>query len=759
MRIKINFKSVVLYAVYTAVCICVNCAVKGAPLSLGLCFAMLVCGTNLIATPALYVVASAVSVNWLTSVLSLFEGAFLAAVTFLYRRAHKKIRYESAAYLAIALAPFVAFSDWQGINDLYITDNPYIIKAVAAAVIMVYAFFCLKSVYALIYRLYRCKLRADEIVCLAVMYTVSGIGLYNVVGLYPFLALCAGLTVLAVRLFRSPAAVILSCIAAIPCAVAALDVNAITALVILSIIALTFLSAGRAAPSAVSLIAGAAYFYFTGAFHVELPYAVLNGVVLAAACILPVIPADKKLKEIRDSLEVKKRLPATAEERFRYETGEKLFKTSEVFREIERAFTNLDEALDDGALRARMLEDVKDKLCANCERYKRCAKTPVYTGFKHLLDSGCMKGKVSLVDLPADVTVNCSRPADVINEMNKQLANYRRLTIDAENARNGRKLLANQAKGIAEVLKSCAVDLSRKENDYAELEKSVSDALAAGGISCPEIRIRGEGNLQLMVTVVGKVRIASVRQTIEKTTGAKFILKDKIIYDADKSCLIFVTPPPYDAAFGVAYAVKDGEKVSGDTHSVIKINEHSFLMALSDGMGSGEYAHKVSATTISLIEAFYRAEMPSDTVLETINKLMCYSKDERFTCIDIAAIDLNTLCASFIKIGSPAGIIVRQGEIKVLESTSLPMGILESIHPTVCEERLRCDDIVVFMSDGITSSFPSTTDLYAFLETLKPLNPQNLAERILNGAKEQTGGKAVDDMTVVCVRLFANTAQ
>jgi len=30
-------------------------------------------------------------------------------------------------------------------------------------------------------------------------------------------------------------------------------------------------------------------------------------------------------------------------------------------------------------------------------------------------------------------------------------------------------------------------------------------------------------------------------------------------------------------------------------------------MALSDGMGSGEYARKVSESAISLIEAFYRA--------------------------------------------------------------------------------------------------------------------------------------------------------
>ena len=243
-------------------------------------------------------------------------------------------------------------------------------------------------------------------------------------------------------------------------------------------------------------------------------------------------------------------------------------------------------------------------------------------------------------------------------------------------------------------------------------------------------------------------------EIISETAEKKYILKDKLCYDNEKSCFVFGAPPRLDAAFGVAYAIKSGEKVSGDTHSVIKINEHSFLMALSDGMGSGEYAKKVSATAISLIEAFYRAEMPEGTVLKTINKLLSFNRDERFTCIDVAAVNLDTGTADFVKIGSPAGIIVREGEIKVLESQSLPLGILDNLRPTVCTEQLKNGDIVVFMSDGITSAFPSATDLYEFLQEMKPLNPQNLADKILAGALARTKQTVNDDMTVLCTRIF-----
>jgi serine/threonine protein phosphatase PrpC len=57
------------------------------------------------------------------------------------------------------------------------------------------------------------------------------------------------------------------------------------------------------------------------------------------------------------------------------------------------------------------------------------------------------------------------------------------------------------------------------------------------------------------------------------------------------------------------------------------------------------------------------------------------------------------------------------------------------------------------MSDGITSAFPSSTELYEFLSVQNAHNPQDLAEKILNGALAITG-KPTDDMTVLCTRIY-----
>ena len=67
---------------------------------------------------------------------------------------------------------------------------------------------------------------------------------------------------------------------------------------------------------------------------------------------------------------------------------------------------------------------------------------------------------------------------------------------------------------------------------------------------------------------------------------------------------------------------------------------------------------------------------------------------------------------------------------------------------------LKEDDFLVFMSDGITAAFGSSADLCAYLSGLHPVNPQALAENVLQSALSLAKGTD-DDMTVLAVKLTA----
>lgn len=759
MPIRINVKSALMYIAFAAACIFLNGSATGVPMSLGLYFSLLICGGNLIASPLIYIASSAVHFSLTAFLCSLAEGAFLLAITAIYRRTGKKIRFEAAVYAAMALVPFVTLSDWDAGGALYFIESGYAVRAIAAAVVLILFLFSYKSVYACIFRLGRCRLKEDELFCLAALFTGIGIGAINLAGQFAYCAFAAFGITFSVRFFKGPSAVLCALVLSLPPAATLLDITPVTAYIVISSAGLLFLRAGRAAPCAAACAAFCALGYFDGWYDHGLTLALVRAATIALCCTIAAIPSEKRITLLMDTLTVKKVLTDAAINRERERAGEKLFRISEVFREVECAFKGMDEAADEAGAKKRVAAELKERLCSGCERRQKCEKSVVYTGFHKLVEAGAVKGKVNLIDLPPAVTQNCTRPADVIHELNLLLAEYRRFMTEAENARAGRLMLADQAKGISAVLKNNAVELCREKRGAGEEERNIVRTLASCGIACPELYINGDEREEICAVIVGFADLNAILAALWRATGERFQLRNKINYGGEKACYIFCRPPRYDAVFGVASIKKSGEKASGDTHSVIRINEHRFLMALSDGMGSGEYARKVSRTAISLIEAFYRAEMPEGTVLETINKLLTFSRDERFACIDICSVDLNTGGAEFVKIGSPAAIILRGGKVKVLESESLPLGILDGLRPTVAKEKLCDGDMLIFMSDGITSAFDSTPELVEFLQPLKPLNPQNLADSLLAGALKRTGGKAEDDMTVLCTRIFATVAE
>ena len=136
MPIRINVKSALMYIAFAAACIFLNGSATGVPMSLGLYFSLIICGGNLIAAPVIYIACSAVHVNLTAFLCSLAESAFLAAIVFAYRRTQRKIKFEAAAFMLVALAPFIALSDWDA-PALAPLGSPYLSRAVAAAVMLV----------------------------------------------------------------------------------------------------------------------------------------------------------------------------------------------------------------------------------------------------------------------------------------------------------------------------------------------------------------------------------------------------------------------------------------------------------------------------------------------------------------------------------------------------------------------------------------------------------------------------------------------
>ena len=89
-----------------------------------------------------------------------------------------------------------------------------------------------------------------------------------------------------------------------------------------------------------------------------------------------------------------------------------------------------------------------------------------------------------------------------------------------------------------------------------------------------------------------------------------------------------------------------------------------------------------------------------------------------------------------------------------MQGSSLPLGIIDDLKPSVCSSNLSDGDVILLLTDGVSDAFGSSGDIIDFLRTLPAKNPQTLAEQLLERAINLSNGQKKDDMTALAVRVF-----
>ncbi len=738
----------------------------GEPFSLALAYAMMGAEFPLPVAALIGGFPALFSGDFLLISLYAIEVSLLSFGFFLhgkiYPQAKRKNGFLPMLFLAFALAVFVAFAPF----NAYLLPmhesaplNELTQKVLFAALVFLLSAIFYVALRAVCKKLLRCRLRGDEILFSVLLFTLVGVGICRFLTVNAYMGIAFFLLLLFSYATQDGSALLCAfCLALPPLCTVGLSPERFF---LYGAAVTLFSKTGRLASACALLAVFFSYGYLDGIY--DYPTALLTPTLLSA--LLPtllflLIPTpivraiEHKLIFYRE-----KHLSRIAINRNRAAVGEKLFEISSVFREIENAFNAVqsDEA-QTGAkeyVRARILEDA----CGNCPRRALCQRKGREESLDKLIEIGCLKGRASLIDIPRDLADLCAHQNEILAALNRQLIDYRAYITDSENAASGRSLLAGQAQGVSEILRNLALEQSEPLRLYADKERALNVALLQAGVVCSELLVYGEEErLTLSLVTFGNADVKKIAAVASHLFDAEMMISEKIYLSNDKFCCILRKKPYFDAAFGVATAKKAGTSASGDTHSVIKIDERKFMVALSDGMGSGEYARRISESTISLLESFYRAKMPSELVLSAVNKLMTFGKEESFACVDIAVVDLDDGRADVVKIGSPIGFILSGNTVKVLESTSLPMGILDSLRPDAASYGLLENDVLLFLSDGIADAFGSTADLYEALRRVPVRNPQQLADCLLQQALAAYGGEPKDDMTALAVRLYKEKA-
>ena len=209
---------------------------------------------------------------------------------------------------------------------------------------------------------------------------------------------------------------------------------------------------------------------------------------------------------------------------------------------------------------------------------------------------------------------------------------------------------------------------------------------------------------------------------------------------------------------GIAKAKKSESIISGDTTLQTRLEDGKYLLAISDGMGSGPEARKSSKIAIKMLERLLQSGFNNDTALKLINTtISANTDDDMYATLDVSILDLYKGNMKFIKNGACPTFIKRNGKVEILKAVALPTGILDNIDLVEYNYDLKNGDIVIMCSDGIIDSNKEymSKELWVqeIMEKIETDDPQRIADIILEEAIDNDFGKEKDDMTVLAYKI------
>ena len=331
-----------------------------------------------------------------------------------------------------------------------------------------------------------------------------------------------------------------------------------------------------------------------------------------------------------------------------------------------------------------------------------------------------------------------------------------------------KKNVGSQLKGVSEAISSIAEDFKKETvqvDDVYEKEKAeIAILLKEKEILIQEMFISKDEDERIAVELYIERNSEKnvdrlIKKIIEKTLNSNLEITQKEDIKAQKTLkYVFKSADKYIIETGQAIAIKDGNSVSGDSLIHSRLQDGKHLLAISDGMGSGEEARKSSQIVVNMLQKLLNTGFNKESSIDLINTNLLNVGKDVYATLDVAIVDLFKGNIEFIKVGSAPSYIKNKKKVQMIKSASLPTGIVQNISKELIDKKVDGEELVIMCSDGIIDSNVEYKNkalwVKYLIEDMETNNPQRCADVLLNEAVDNNYGKVKDDMSVLTFKIM-----
>jgi stage II sporulation protein E len=415
-----------------------------------------------------------------------------------------------------------------------------------------------------------------------------------------------------------------------------------------------------------------------------------------------------------------------------------------------------------------LLDQVCVKNCKRCNGYEVCWEKNFYATYRELFDLvACAElyGEVNADHLKGKLRQNCYQQYKLLTTVNHLFEKFQQNLFWQRKYETGKNLLTYQLQGVATFMTDLAAEVTNDHSFKDGFEASIKYSLNKFGITAREVTVTAFGaeGLEIKICQKGCKRNRECQNLIApmliNILGQKYMVWSKQCYLEAGYCHYVLIPEfKYEVLTTVCRLPKNGNRYSGDNHALHQLKDGHFVAILSDGMGHGPKAAEESRITVSVLERLLENGISRDFAVQMVNSMMSLrTPEESFATVDLTMVDLYTAKAEFIKIGAAATYIKRGREVWSIKSTSLPVGILNTVDMERTVSQLQAGDLIIMVTDGVVDSKADCSNkaewLVRALSKVEVVGPEALGEYLLNLAKINQDGEPKDDMTVVVLQI------
>ncbi len=376
--------------------------------------------------------------------------------------------------------------------------------------------------------------------------------------------------------------------------------------------------------------------------------------------------------------------------------------------------------------------------CMSCFRYERCwADAEMAQTVEGWCVAKAAAKPAEVLRTEEQVRQKCVKSTKLLEELETQL--YQ----EQMNGQfyHGKKMIALQLRDLSRHLQRLMQEIKEEALSFQSIEEELMNAFKQAYIPCFQIDV--------LQSKPGE-RIVVCSLTPKKSSQYDMLqlcerLIVPIFYDVWQEPLFvehyeirqepfrhmqvrFRSAVRYELAHDSYSQAKELVNGSGDAHAIFPIHAGLTAVMLSDGMGQNKEAQRESRKLIRMMRECLLYNMNPETAMHTLHYVMSLKREiDMYATIDFALIDLQNGTLWSWKAGSMSTYIVRGQTVMKIDGTSAPVGFMPQFSVETQKMKLRADDVIFMVSDGLFSSELNWDEQESyFLELIK----QRIAEKM-----------------------------